>query len=288
MSLLYGSNQLLILMSIFGLIFHFNDVSNDSAQFDSKLEKEFKESEAKPEVKFVANNGRSLRYIEVDHGESTAPAFIFVHGAPGGADAFFEYLKDSSLFSHALMISVDRLGYAGSAEGGAEPSIIMQAEAIEPLVQEFSDQGRKVYLIGHSYGGPVIARLAMSMGDRVEGIMMLAPAIDPQNEKQFWFARLGIVAPTKWITPKAMQIAAYEKLRHVESLIEIEDRWNEISCEVIHMHGDRDMLVPSINLAYSQKMLTSADYKPIVLNGENHFLPWTQQDRIKALLKDWM
>lgn len=288
MPLLIQTYQLLVSMTLLSLALHFNVVSKDSQGYQKKLDREFKDSRAEPHVGFVKYQNRTLRYVDVNQAREGAPVFIFVHGAPGGADAFFSYLKDSTLFTKARMISVDRLGYAGSSEGGAEPSIIEQANAIQPLVEELAEQGRSVYLIGHSYGGPVIGRLAMQLPTRVSGLMMLAPAIDPENEKMFWFAKWGIKAPTKWITPKPMRVAAHEKLGHIQALKEIESDWSKIQCEVIHMHGDRDMLVPFINLAFAQREMKQADFRPVVLKGENHFLPWTQKKLITDVLLEWL
>jgi len=52
------------------------------------------------------------------------------------------------------------------------------------------------------------------------------------------------------------------------------------------MYGDKDGLVPPVNVEFAKKKITNAPLSITEFPDENHFLPWTQQDSItKIILK---
>lgn len=250
---------------------------------DALVYRAFQKAIVEPVIFQTGVESADVRYIQAGDTEKN-DVIIFVHGAPGSADAFYRYLKDDDLLDKFLMVTVDRLGYGDSEKHVAEPSVIKHAESLKPILKKYASQGKKVLLVGHSYGGPIVAKLAMDMSTDVKGIMFLAPAIDPENEKIFWFSKLGKTAPTSWITPKAMKVATVEKFAHVKALQEITDDWHLIHQPVVYMHGDNDMIAPYANLDFARRKLVNADTSFITIKGENHFLPWKQYDLVKANL----
>jgi pimeloyl-ACP methyl ester carboxylesterase len=250
---------------------------------DALVYRSFKKANVRPTILNTEVENANVRFIQ--SGDSTQNhVIVFVHGAPGSADAFYRYLQDSILLKDYLMVSVDRLGYGDSEKWNAEPSVVKQAEALKPIIDHYYDQGKSVLLVGHSYGGPIVAKLAMDLPQKVSGVMLLAPAIDPENEKIFWFSKLGKTPPTSWVTPKPMKVATVEKFGHVEALNEIVNDWHLITQPVIYMHGDNDMIAPYVNIHFAKKKLTNAKTKFITIEGENHFLPWKQYDLVKENL----
>lgn len=247
---------------------------------DVAIKKSFRESHAEPKVIRTDTNGPVLRYVEVDMAGENAPAVIFIHGAPGGADAYFDYLKDSALTSRFVLVAIDRLGYGGSNRGRAETSIIRQAESIYPVINRYLEQGRKVYLVGHSYGGAIAAAAAMTYGVKVDGMVLLAPAIDPDREKMFWVANLGKYPPTRWITPKGLRVATDEKMAHAQALRTLVNDWGKIQSSVIYVHGKEDKIVPFENFEFAEEKLAHVVPEMIAIEGENHFLPWAQYDLV--------
>ena len=233
-----------------------------------------------PQIATYSVGNRTLRYAAT--GADTLPAVIFVHGAPGGLDAFIDYLSDSTLVPLARLVSVDRPGYGFSGLGNWETSIQEQARLIAPLLQ----QGRgKPILVGHSLGGPIVARMAMDYPDQVGGIIMLAPAIDPQNEK-IWLASY----PThwrlvRWAVPKPIRVTNAEKLSHVKELKKMLPLWQNLKVPVVHLHGPKDWIVPPANLDFAQRMVPPAVFTKVDLAGASHFIPWTHKDTVVAHIK---
>ena len=241
---------------------------------------EFEESSNKPIVKDIKEGDRNLRYVEVADGKHIKPTIFFIHGAPGSSDNFFNFMKDENLVARFDMVSVDRPGYGYSDFGKSETSIKKQAEALYPILKEYKNT--PTLLVGHSYGGPVAAKTAVLYPGMVQGIMLLAPAIDPQHEKKFAIAWFGKAKPFRWLTPKSWKVATDEKYSHVEELKKMLPDWEKIKVPVTYIQGDEDSLVPYENLAFAEKMIDSSCLKVIGIPGEDHFLPWSQEELVTS------
>ena len=114
--------------------------------------------------------------------------------------------------------------------------------------------------------------------------MMLAPAIDPENEKIFWIAKFAKWKLTKWMVPGAMGVAGDEKFTHIEELEKIKDVWKTINTPVLHIHGTKDIIVPFENLDFSVRSFNPQYLDTIVLEKVNHFIPWKQYDLVHEQL----
>lgn len=240
---------------------------------------EFENTNITPVIKDVDFEGRNFRYVEVSDRKYQKPTIIFVHGAPGSSDNYFQFMKDAKMLASFDMISVDRLGYGYSDFGKAEVSMIVQAESLASILDEF--KSTPTYLVGHSFGGPVVAKAAVLYPAYVQGIMLLAPAIDPENEKIVSIAWMGKTPPFRWITPKSLKVATDEKYSHVAELRKMLPDWGKLCIPIIYIQGDEDRLVPYENLAFAEKMINANCLKIIGIPGEDHFLPWSQEQLIK-------
>ena len=208
-----------------------------------------------------------------------------MHGSPGGGDNYYEYLKDNSLIESFNLITIDRLGYGGSNRGEAEPSVQKQAESLYPILDELLVDSQPIILVGHSYGGPIIAKIAIERPKDIHGLLFLAPAIDPKHEKFEWAGKLGCSVPTKWVTPKDMETAAVEKTNHVAELEKMKDDWYKIQASVTYAHGDSDGIVPYENFAFAADKLAHVSPNMITLFGGNHFIPFQEQEEVKKWLR---
>jgi len=221
-----------------------------------------------------------IRYIMVNASQEEKPLLVFVHGAPGSSDNYYQFMEDPELYSHLRMISIDRPGYGYSNFGKSMTSIEQQAGILNSIIKKHHNH-QQVILVGHSFGGPIVAKAALLEPQNIHSVIMLAPAIDPEHEKIFKIAYLGYKAPFRWITPKSWKVAADEKFTHIEELKKMLPEWSHLKTPIIHIHGDKDRLVPYENLAFSKKMIDPSFLQVIGLEGEDHFLPWSQ----KALIK---
>ncbi len=242
------------------------------------IQNEFAYSGVTPHIIDTLVGERTIRFVEVGRRQALKPTLFFVHGAPGSSDNFFQFMKDARLAELFTMVSVDRPGYGYSGFGQSETSITRQAQSLAPVLARYCQTPTLV--IGHSYGGPVAAKLAVLYPQHVSGLMLLAPAIDPANEKKISIAWLGKTPPFRWLTPKSWKVATDEKYSHVQELTNMLPDWQKIKVPVTYIQGTSDRLVPFANLAFARQHIDSCYLKTISLPGEDHFLPWSQQELI--------
>lgn len=243
------------------------------------VKKEFEERKQQPEFYTYEALGRTMQYAII--GDLHKPMVVFVHGSPGGWDAYLKYFKDTALTNKACLVSVDRPGYGGSGAGMAEPSMEAQAAMIEPILA-LSEADQKPILVGHSLGGPIIARMAMDYPDAMKSLIFLAPSIDPDMEKNEWYRHVFKTGIIRAIMPKALVASNLELMPLRGELEKMEPLWSNIKVPCTIMHGEKDVLVPYGNVAFYEKMLVNAPKKEVVsFAKENHFIPWTQYDSVK-------
>ena len=250
---------------------------------DEELKEYFNEKGVEVCIRHEKYSDRTIRYISSPcEGDTTGNLVIFVHGAPGSAADFKAYLCDSALLDWAQLVTVDRPGYGYSGYGQSITSIEEQADFIHFVMDQFRYD--KLVLVGHSYGGPIVAMVAMKYPDEVNKVILLAPLNEPESEP---FYKVGFFAKwrgTRWMLPSAMGVAADEKYSHVEALNEIRNEWKKIRVPIVHIHGKKDFMAPFSNVAFSRENIPSDKLKLIVLDDANHFLPWTNYSVVKSAI----
>ncbi|MEO6168073.1 MAG: alpha/beta hydrolase, partial [Chitinophagales bacterium] len=194
----------------------------------------FKEKPEQPSFTSYTTLGHQMFYAAT--GSDTNQLVLFVHGAPGSWDAYMKYLGDSVLMHRAQLVSVDRPGYGKSGMGQSVTSIEAQAAMMKPILDS-NKSGKPAILVGHSLGGPVIARLAMDYPDQVGALIFLAPAIDPDNEKIYAISYPANWKIFRWMVPTVWKVTNDEKLSHVEELQKMVPLWPNIRIPCTYMYG---------------------------------------------------
>jgi pimeloyl-ACP methyl ester carboxylesterase len=119
--------------------------------------------------------GGHLSYLRA--GDERAPRLILVHGTPGSASGWADYLTDPP--PGVEVVALDRPGFGESGPDHAVTPLADQAAAVVAL---FPSDGRPVLLLGHSLGGPIVARVAADHPERVAAVVLLAASLDPAQE----------------------------------------------------------------------------------------------------------
>ncbi len=101
------------------------------------------------------------------------PPIVFIHGASGNLrDQEAAFL--GPLRSRAELLFVDRPGHGYSERGGPENAYPDgQARAIAKLLEAYGI--KKAIIVGHSFGGAIVASFALNHPDKVIGSVFLAP-----------------------------------------------------------------------------------------------------------------
>lgn len=246
--------------------------------FDPQAVKDRFPESAPPISNFITVGERSFHYVS--YGDPQKPLVVFIHGSPGSWEAYGHLMSDPDLFEKAHIISVDRPGYGKSDKGAWETSLKVQADLIAKMIEK-EGKGKKAFVIGHSYGGPVMAKLAMDHPDKVSKMMMLAASVDPELEMLKWFNYAADTWLASALLPSLWKVSNKEILPLKSELELMEPLWSQITSPIIVVQGTEDTLVPEGNAYFIKEKAVNADVRLVILQGENHFLPWNQVALIK-------
>ena len=253
---------------------------------DSHIYKQFKKVSKTPLIYRENYQGKTIRYIADKPINNELPTLLFIHGAPGAGNNFFDYLKDDDLRKKANLITVDRLGYGYSDYGNAETSIEKQAESIYAMVKKH--QLHELIVVGWSYGVPIAAKLAYKHSE-VKHSVLIAGAVSPKDEQFFGIAKLVRWKLTKWMFSKALKVSDYEKMTHVAELNKMINDWQSIKTPIIYYHGTKDKIVPYKNMAFMVENVSDTLLNAKTVKKGNHFIVTKNYTMIKndllAILK---
>lgn len=220
------------------------------------------------------------------NGDVTKRPLILVHGSPGSWEAWAAFLQNPKLTENFHIIAVDRPGYGESSAGTSERNLGHQADDIVEALQ-FNKSGLPALLVGHSFGGPVIAQIAVNHPAKIAGLIFVASSVDPELEDIKWYQHLGTWWPFRVILPTDLRVCNEEIYALKPELEALAKGIPQISVPVIIIHGDEDPLVPVENVGYLEKKI-KADLvvETSILQGMNHFVPWkAPQVIVDAILK---
>ncbi len=211
-----------------------------------------------------------IEYVEVAPAADEAKQLlVFVHGTPGSLRAFRGYLSDPLLRERFHMISVTRVGWAADASA-KEPSLEAQARALWPIL-EMDRSGRGAILMGHSYGGPVIARAAMDFTELVGGLVFVAATADPQLSGPRWYNYLSFWWP-RFVLGDRLMGANAEIMAVQPQLEEMLPGWEKLTMPALIVQGDEDSLVDPRNADFLGRRLANSRLLP--RPGGDHFILW--------------
>lgn len=214
------------------------------------------------------------------HGDPGGTRVILVHGTPGSAQGWRDYVIDPP--AGADVWALDRPGFGDSAPADAMPSLADQAAAVTALLPE---DGRPVVLVGHSLGGAVVARVAADHPERVSALVWLAASLDPAQESIHPMQYLGAWAPVRALLPRALRNANAELMAFKPELEQLARDLPRITAKVVIVHGTEDNLVPVANVEFMRTRATGARCTRVrVLPGQNHFLPWNAVPEVRAAI----
>lgn len=218
---------------------------------DKELAEHYRNRAVKPVYKHLDFLGRPTHYALISRSD-TLPLLVFVHGAPGAWYGYLNLMDDSLLQTRFRMISVDRLGYGKSNYGKAELSVQMQALEIKTIIDAENRNGKKVYLVGRSYGAPIVAWYAIHYPQQVEKLMMISPVIDPDKEKFYWFSGIGKLRLVQAFLPELLNVATREKYSHAAEMKKMLPQWPRLYSTTYVITGADDELADTANFTFAR------------------------------------
>jgi proline iminopeptidase len=132
-------------------------------------------------------------FLTVRGDSRRAPVLLFVHGGPGGAERPLFRYYDSTLEQRFVVAYWDQRGAGRSFDPDADPRKLTIARhladldiVVAQLQQEF---GRRITLVGHSWGAALALLYAHSHPERIAAVIAVAPLVDTvaQQKAQYDF-----------------------------------------------------------------------------------------------------
>ena len=183
------------------------------------------------------------------------------------------------------MIAIDRPGFGFSNFGEAQ-DLYEQSNVIEQFVEKIKN-GKDIYLIGHSYGGPAIVKMAIDKPNNYKQIVILAGAIDPNAENPETWRPVFMSKPLRYLIPGALRPANDELWWLKNDLFRMKPNLKKVTTSVIIIHGTKDRLVPFSNVDFMKKEFINAkSVEEISIKDADHFLPWSHYEIIRNKLLD--
>lgn len=230
-------------------------------------------------VKAPSSVNDIISYLQL--GSTDGRRVIFVHGTPGSAIGWADYLLSAP--GGRNHIALDRPGYGFSSPRNGIVSLKVQAQTILPLLTAVGS--RKPILVGHSLGACVAVQVALDFPTTIGGLMLLAGAFDPDLEEAHWLQPIGTFKLFSWLLPRIIYNANKELLGLKQELLAQAGRLDQITIPVSTLHGDKDPLVPIANVDYLQQKLTNTSLDKQVLKDKDHFIPWNSKTAIDITLE---
>lgn len=238
----------------------------------------FRREYPKQEVDYQSST-KQIRYAWT--GSPEKRPLLFIHGSPGNWSGWSQFLMDRELQDQFHVLAVDRPGFGGSEPGSPERSLASQTENIVRIL-DTNQSGKKAILVGHSFGGPVIARMAIDFQQRIAGLVFVASSVDPDLETTQWFQYPAQWVPFRWLIPTDLKVCNEEILSLKSELTAMLPEWPKIEkMPSVIIQGDDDPLVPAANADFlAARISPEAMVQKQRVPGLNHFVPWLRPDLI--------
>jgi pimeloyl-ACP methyl ester carboxylesterase len=248
---------------------------------DENARQHFADKGLELKVMDLKSNKRNIHYVIT--GNDSLPTLVFLHGSPSSWKTFIEFMDDPRLLQKYRMVGVDRPGFGGSDFGDAV-DLQEQARLILLVIKKVGN-GKPLYLVGHSLGGPLEIKLAANLPDTINGLMVIAGSMDPALEPKEKWRNFIDRFPFKYFIPGAFRPSNTELLFFKKDIVDLAADFPKVTCEVWLVHGEKDTWVPPGNSEYAkQKLVNARKIELVMLPGGDHFIPWTKKNEIVDLI----
>lgn len=212
---------------------------------------------------------------------------VFVHGTPGSWVSFSRYFENEEVTNHFSIHAIDRPGWgeSGYDKGQFPYSLSEQSRLIGPMLEAIwkANKQQKILLVGHSFGGSLVPKLAVDYPQYVKGIIVLAGDLDPELSEARWFNKLmarlpNICFPKRWVNSNEEVLAIRPSLTHLQT------EFSQISMPISVLQGRQDGLVRPGSAVKAPDIFSSAEVEVIMLDDASHIINLTHVFDVKEAI----
>ncbi len=203
----------------------------------------------------------NVRLNVLESGDRAGSAVVLIHGTPGSAGFFSNYLTDPEL-QDLRLLAIDRPGW-GSSEvlGQFDAKLSSQSEMLGDWFCQIAAEApaNQLVILAHSYGASVTPRLLIDHPECISAALLLAGGADPALTAPRWYNRITNVPPLSWLASiggMGLKKSNDEMMQVRTGLIEMQDLWQEINVPVTVIQGEEDMLVHPDNADFIEDKLS--------------------------------
>lgn len=228
---------------------------------------------------YITVNGHQLHYVSV--GNEDLPTLVLIHGSPSAWNAFQQYMEDPALLFHYRVVAVDRPGF-GYSDFGQALTLEEQSMLLLAVVKHI-DNGKGIYLAGHSLGGPVVLKMAADAPDVFKGVMLISGSVDPALEPRETWRFVMDKFPLRYLLPGSFRPSNTELVYFKDDVKKLAGDFPKVTTSVYLVHGNKDSWVPPGNVTFAKQHLIHAkDIHEHMIPGGTHFIPFTHRREIIA------
>ena len=250
---------------------------------DNKAYRVFKTKNVPLTIYDTIINERHLHYAVCGNSGDSLPTLVFIHGSPGSWMNYMKYMWDADMRKKFRIIAIDRPGF-GYSDFGKALHLQEQCKIIMPVIEKLKNE-QPLFLVGHSLGGPIVAKLAAGNAALFNTVIIIAGALDINQEAKETWRKIMNVKPFYWTLPGAFGPSNTELLYLKKDLLPLQNDFKNITCKVLFIHGDKDTWVPIENIAFGKKMMVNAiSIVADTIHGADHQIPWKRMDELKSIL----
>ncbi len=248
---------------------------------DTKANKIFVAKKVSLQIFDTLLNGHTIHYAV--SGNDSLPTMVFIHGSPGSWSHYMDYMYDDALRNKFRFISIDRPGF-GYSQFGKPMHLKEQSELLLRIIAAHQN-GKAIFLAGHSIGGPVVTQMAAMSPGSFKKIIIMSGSVSPYLEAKETWRHFMNNKVMRLFLPGAFAPSNTEILWFKKDLYQLENELKNIDAEVVFIHGDKDTWVPIGNIKFSMdKMIHAKSFKADTLFGAGHQIPWKNMDELKEIL----
>ncbi|MEP0072493.1 MAG: alpha/beta hydrolase [Marinomonas sp.] len=242
--------------------------------------------------RYVECNDHVLHYVSspvLETQKEAKNSIVFVHGTPGSWASFSRYFENKDITNDFSIHAIDRPGWGESGYDKKQfpYSLSEQSRLIGPMLEAIwlANEERKIILVGHSFGGSLVPKLAVDYPQYVKGVIVLAGDLDPKLSEARWFNKFmtrlpNFCFPKRWVDSNEEVMAIQPSLAHLQ------EEFFQLSVPISVLQGSRDGLVRPGNASKAPSIFPASDVEVMILDGASHIINLTHVFDVKEAISN--